>query len=83
MADPPFEIGADHVSATCEFPGVPDTPDEAPGVVRGVTELDVLVDPVPLEFTALTRNVCPTPFTSPVIVADVEVDSPSANVIHS
>jgi len=37
---------------------------------------------VPPEFTALTRNEYVTPFVSPVTVADVAVETPSANVDH-
>ena len=50
--------------------------------MRGVS---VVVDeyaPVPIAFTAATRNVYNVPLASPVTVAVVTVDTPSANVDH-
>ena len=58
IAFPPFELGADHDTATCPFPLVPDTPVGALGTVYGVTEedaVDALEFPAP--FVATTVNV--------------------------
>ena len=82
IADPPLLAGALHVRETCVLPAVPATDVGAPGTVRGVTEDDVPVAPVPAVFVALTRNVYAVPFTKPVTVAEVVVDVPSANVVH-
>ena len=82
IADPPLLPGAVHVNETCVFPAVPATDDGAPGTVRGVTELDEAVAPVPTAFVALTRNVYAVPFVKPVTVAEAVVDVPSANTVH-
>ena len=82
IADPPLLAGALHVNETCVLPAVPATEVGALGTVRGVTDPDVAVAPVPIVFTALTRNVYAVPFTKPVTVALAAVDVPSANVAH-
>ena len=41
-------------------------------------ELETLL--LPTAFSALTRNVCVTPFTSPVTVAVNAVDTPSSKI---
>lgn len=49
----------------------------------GVTEFDAEeYEPVPTELLAATRNTYAVPFDNPVTVVDVEVDVPSANVVH-
>jgi len=58
IAFPPLELGADHDTATCVSPLVPDTPVGALGTVYGVTEedaADALEFPAP--FLATTVNV--------------------------
>ena len=45
------------------------------------TELSETV-PVPAALTALTRNLYEIPAVNPVTVADVEVETPSENVVH-
>ena len=83
MALPPFEAGAVHVTVTWVSPGVPAAEVGAPGTVYGMTA-DEAVDqePDPTKFAAFTRNKYDVPFVSPVTVADVEVDTPSVNVVH-
>jgi hypothetical protein len=49
----------------------------------GVTAADAVLNaPVPIPFTAATRNVYAVPLVSPVIVALVAVDVPSLNVVQ-
>ena len=62
---------------------MPETDVGRPGVVAGVTLADAVeYEPVPRLFEAATRNTYAVPFVSPVTVADVDVDVPSANVVH-
>ena len=83
MALPPSIAGALQVRETSVFPAVPDTPVGASGVVAGVTlELSVLKLPVPTSFTAATLKIYAVPFVSPVTVAEVKVDVPSANGVQ-
>ena len=82
IAEPPLLEGAVHVSDTCVLPADPDTLVGAPGTVRGVTELEVPVAPVPEAFVALTRNVYAVPLTKLVTVALAVIDVPSAKVAH-
>ena len=82
IADPPSLEGAVQVKGTCVLPAVPATDVGAPGTVRGVTELEVPVAPVPEALVALTRNVYAVPLTKPVTVALAVVDVPSAKVAH-
>ena len=82
IADPPLLDGAVHVNETCVLPAVPATDVGAPGTVRGVTELDDAVVPVPTAFVALTRNVYAVPFVKPVTVAEAVVEVPSANTVY-
>ena len=82
IAEPPLLDGALHVNDTCVLPAVPATDVGAPGTVRGVTELDEAVTPVPTAFVALTRNVYAVPFVKPVTVAEAVVEVPSANTVH-
>ena len=56
IADPPLLNGAVQVKTTCVLPAVPDTLVGAPGTVRGVTELEVPVAPIPTALVALIRN---------------------------
>ena len=79
MAAPPFE-GAVHVSVAWEVPAVAARLVIADGTVAGVALATLEVEPVPIEFTALTRNSYVTPFVNPVTVAPVAVLVPSLNV---
>ena len=56
IAAPPVDVGAVHVKATCAFAAVPAKLVGAPGVPMGVTELEVVVLPLPAAFVALTLN---------------------------
>ena len=83
MAFPPSLAGALQVRETSEFPAVPDTELGASGVFAGVTlPLLLLKLPVPTSFTAATLKMYAVPFESPVTVADVDVEVPSANGVQ-
>jgi hypothetical protein len=82
IADPPFEDGAVHDTATCPFPAVPETPVGAPGApATGVTAADAAESgPVPTALIAATRNVYAVPFVNPVTVYEVDADPVGSGV---
>jgi len=81
------------VVATNGFDGVP-VPENVcpvPAIATEITGLSAtgvtlllaaVYAPVPIAFTAATRNTYVVPLVSPVTVALVAVDVPSANVFH-
>ena len=75
--------GAVHDRLTWVSPAVVVRPVGAPAVVIGVDndELDEY-ELVPMALTAATRKMYAVPFVRPVTVADVAVDTPSANVVQ-
>ena len=84
MAAPPFE-GALHVSVAWVFPAVAARSVTADGTVVpevGVALATLEVEPVPTEFTALTRKSYDRPFVNPVTVAPVAVLVPSLNTVN-
>jgi hypothetical protein len=69
IGEPPSANGADHDTATCWLPAIPETPVGAVGTVRGVTgALGSEGRDVPAELVAVTVKVYEVPFVSPVIV---------------
>ena len=74
-------VGASQLSVTCAPPEVAASDRGAVGtpIAARTTSLAGLV---PAVFTALTRNEYVTALVSPVTVAEVAVDTPSANVDH-
>ena len=49
-------------------------------ICHGTAAAELDTPLLPTTFSALTRNVCVTPFTSPVTVAVKAVDTPSSKV---
>ena len=75
--------GAVQVSDTLPPPAEPANDVGVPGVVAGVTDAEFdEYEPVPRALVAATLNRYAVPLVSPVTVADVDVDVPSANVVH-
>ena len=66
IAEPPFDAGALHESAACEFPGVATTDVGAPGIVRGVIALEAVDESeLPAALSATTVKVYAVPLASP------------------
>ena len=76
-AEPPFEVGADHVTVACAFPAAPLNDVGAPGVDAGVTDVEVALAPLPAAFTAMMRMTTGVPFVRPVTTAVVPVTNVS------
>ena len=78
IAEPPFEAGAFHASATAWFPGAPTTAVGASGTVGpadGVTAAEAAESgPVPAAFVAATVKVYAVPFVRPVTVRVVAAE---------
>ena len=53
-----------------------------PGTVAGVEETTLLKLPCPTLFTAATSKLYALPFVSPVTVAEVPVETPSAKIVQ-
>jgi hypothetical protein len=65
------------------LPLTPDTLKGAVGAVLGVIDAEgVEYDPVPAAFIAATLNTYAVPFASPVTVALIALDVPSAKVVQ-
>ena len=73
--------GAVHLTTNCSNETVEITTSRGALVtatLHGIAEMTPEAGPVPIVLTALTLNKYEVPFVSPVIVADSEVDRPSA-----
>lgn len=82
IAEPLF-AGAPHVSDACSAPAAAVTALGADANVNGVLEADAaLYAPVPMAFTAATRNTYAVPLVRPVTVAEAVEEIASANVVH-
>jgi hypothetical protein len=73
-ADPPFDVGAVHVTVACMLPRVAVPMVGGSGVVAGVTTFEKSErGPNPMALMAATVNEYAVPLVSPVIVCDVAV----------
>ena len=79
---PPSEDGAAHDRYIFVLPVMAVSVVGGPGVLTVVALTVAEGVPVPAAFTAATLNVYVVPVLSPVTVADVAVEVPSANVVH-
>ena len=55
-AEPPFVLGADQESVTCESPGVAELREGGPGTVAGIADSVFDAPPTPAAFVAVTVN---------------------------
>ena len=84
MGEEPTDTGAAHESVTDKRPGFAYNDCGADGAApaNGDAETEDVNEPVPMTFTAATRNKYVVPFERPVTVVANAVETPSANVVN-